>query len=83
MSIYEERPEEPKPIKEDVVKLPSESPYLRLSDILATQLEFEDSVLYLNDEITEHTLVDLMIRIRRLLDYRTSEKCRRDTRNGY
>ena len=74
MSIYEERPEVPKPIQEANIKLPTESPYLHLSDILATQLEFEDSVLYLNDEITEHTLVDLMIRIRRLLNYRTTDK---------
>jgi len=74
MSIYEERPEAPKqvtPPKEDInFEIRTESPYAQLSDILAVQLEFEDSVIYLNDEITEHTLVDLMIRIRRLLQFR-------------
>jgi|TARA_R100001163_G_C5013690_1_gene158757 ATP-dependent Clp protease protease subunit len=79
MSIYEDRPEPVKKEtapKEDInfeLRTHTESPYAQLSDILSVQLEFEDSVIYLNDEITEHTLVDLMIRIRRLLQFRETK----------
>jgi len=75
MSMYDERPQKASEPKDKLdYKHPEESPYTKLNDILAVQLEFEDSILYLNDEITEHTLVDLMIRLRRLLQYRETAK---------
>tara|TARA_R110000824_G_scaffold227641_1_gene415483 strand:+ start:1038 stop:1667 length:630 start_codon:yes stop_codon:yes gene_type:complete len=69
MNLYEEGP---RPPKQTIVNEPIETPYTELNDILANQVEFEDSVIYLNDEIENHTLVDLMIRIRCILKHRKS-----------
>ena len=71
MSIYEEKSNKRKQIDEEL-----ESPYDTVSQQLATQLDLRDSVIYLNDDIGENTLVDLMIRVRAILNNRTS-----DTRN--
>ena len=71
MSIYEEKSSKRKQIDEEL-----ESPYDTVSQQLATQLDLRDSVIYLNDDIGENTLVDLMIRVRAILNNRTS-----DTRN--
>jgi ATP-dependent Clp protease protease subunit len=71
MSIYEEKSSKRKQIDEEL-----ESPYETVSQQLATQLDLHDSVIYLNDDIGENTLVDLMIRVRAILNNRTS-----DTRN--
>ncbi len=71
--LYDERP---KPIKQETMQstLMEESPYTRLNDIIANQLEIEDSVLYLNDEIEGHTLFDLIMRVRHILKYRTGKE---------
>jgi len=71
MSIYEEKSSKRKQVDEEL-----ESPYETVSQQLATQLDLRDSVIYLNDDIGENTLVDLMIRVRAILNNRTS-----DTRN--
>jgi ATP-dependent Clp protease protease subunit len=71
MSIYEEKSNKRKQVDEEL-----ESPYDTVSQQLATQLDLRDSVIYLNDDIGENTLVDLMIRVRAILNNRTS-----DTRN--
>jgi ATP-dependent Clp protease protease subunit len=71
-NIYDERPR-PQPATEQVT-LPENSPYTELNEILANQIELDDSVIYLNDEIEGHTLFDLMIRIRRILKYRQSKE---------
>ena len=69
MSMYDDRPKQVTP---ESVLIEQISPYVELTDILANQLEFSDSVIYLNDEIEGHTLFDLMIRVRQLLKYRES-----------
>jgi len=68
MNIYDDQPKRPK--KEPIQNVHQESPYIELNEILANQIELDDSVIYLNDEIEEHTLFDLMIRIRRILKFR-------------
>jgi len=68
--MYDERPKQPKKVN---VESQEDSPYVELNEILANQIEFNDSVIYLNDEITEHTLFDLMIRVRQILKYRKSK----------
>jgi len=71
MNIYDERPKQ-SPKKETQV-VQDDSPYIILNEILANQLEFDDSVVYLNDDIDNHTLFDLMIRVRRILKFRESK----------
>ena len=44
--------------------------YESLHNQLATLVDFEDSIIFLNDEINQHTLTDLIIRTRSLLDNR-------------
>tara|TARA_R110000851_G_scaffold130701_1_gene264427 strand:- start:392 stop:1036 length:645 start_codon:yes stop_codon:yes gene_type:complete len=70
MNIYDDRPGKPITDTVPVPSMQSESPYVELNEILANQVELDDAVIYLNDEIGEHTLFDLMIRIRRTLKYR-------------
>jgi ATP-dependent Clp protease protease subunit len=70
MNIYDDRPGKPTADTVPVPSMQSESPYVELNEILANQVELDDAVIYLNDEIGEHTLFDLMIRIRRTLKYR-------------
>ena len=71
--LYDERP---KPIRQEVMQptVMEESPYTKLNDIIANQIEIEEGVLYLNDEIEGHTLFDLMMRIRHILNYRTGKE---------
>jgi ATP-dependent Clp endopeptidase proteolytic subunit ClpP len=75
--MYDERPTPKKDSKIDVA-MPEVSPYVELNDILTSQLELDDSVVYLNDEIEGHTLFDLMIRIRRTLKYRQTKDFKGD-----
>ena len=66
MSIYEEQdPKEPLIVEEPQGKL-----YEALHNQLGTLLDYEDSVIFINDEITDHTLTDFIIRMRSLLQHR-------------
>ena len=67
--LYNERPK-PQPAEQVISPIPETSPYTELNEILANQIELDDSVIYLNDEIEGHSLFDLMIRIRRTLKFR-------------
>lgn len=66
MSIYNENPKST--ADNELILEPS---YSNVSEQLATQMDFADSVIYLSDEIHETTLADLMIRIRSILNQRT------------
>ena len=72
MSIYEERPEPKNQAvqQEDDFEI---NPYIDLTDVLNSYVDFDDSVIYFNEDIGERTIVDLMIRFRSLLKYRDSE----------
>tara|TARA_R110002167_G_scaffold357676_1_gene573332 strand:- start:31 stop:663 length:633 start_codon:yes stop_codon:yes gene_type:complete len=70
MNIYDDRPNQQKDKPLPIMQ--SDSPYIELNEILANQIEINDSVIYLNDEIEEHTLFDLMIRIRQILKFRNT-----------
>ena len=67
MSIYEDKPlkaqEQPKIVK-------PAGDYESLHNQIGTQLDYEDSVIFLSDEIAEHTLTDFIIRMRSLLQHR-------------
>ena len=66
MSIYEEQdPKEPLVIEEPQGKL-----YEALHNQLGTLLDYEDSVIFINDEINDNTLTDFIIRMRSLLQHR-------------
>ena len=68
MSIYEEKPEQaqqPKPKQEKPV-----GDYESLHNQIGTQLDYEDSVIFLTDEIESHTLTEFIIRMRSLLQNR-------------
>ena len=66
MSIYEEQqPKEPLQVEQSEGKL-----YESLHNQLGTQLDYKDSVIFINDEITDHTLADFIIRMRSLLEHR-------------
>ena len=66
MSIYEEEdPKEPLIIEEPQGKL-----YEALHNQLGTLLDYEDSVIFINDEINDTTLTDFIIRMRSLLQHR-------------
>ena len=67
MSMYEEKP---KPV-EKIVKPTGD--YESLHNQLGTQLDYEDSVIFLSDEIGEHTLTDFIIRMRSLLQHRKNK----------
>ena len=72
MNLYEERqmPENEKvqPEEYDV------NPYIDLTDVLNSYVDFDDSVIFFNDDIGERTIIDLMIRFRSLLKYRDSSE---------
>ncbi len=70
--LYNERPNRQAP-EEIITNMQEPSPYTELNEILANQIELDDSVIYLNDEIEGHTLFDLVIRIRRTLKFRQSK----------
>tara|TARA_R100001244_G_scaffold113850_1_gene84324 strand:+ start:307 stop:924 length:618 start_codon:yes stop_codon:yes gene_type:complete len=72
MSIYEE------PATEQVVEVVDTdkgngSLYEALHNQLATLVDYNDSIIFLNDEINDHTLTDLIIRMRSLLQNRTDK----------
>ena len=77
MSIYEERPTKPEPKKQidDDFEL---NPYIDLTDVLNSYVDFEDSVIYFNEDIGSSAIIDLMIRFRSLLKYRESEDYKGD-----
>jgi len=68
MSIYNEKvvATTPEEIKKDR--------YDELHNQLGTQVDFDDSIIYLNEEITEHTLFELIIRTRNLLKVRKDKQ---------
>ena len=68
MSIYDEQlPKEP------LVHEPESSLYEALNNQLGTLLDYEDSVIFINDEISDHTLTDFIIRMRSLLHHRVNK----------
>ncbi len=74
MSIYEEKPEQLQPNKQVMQDDEFEiNPYIDLTDVLNSYVDFEDAVIYFNDDIGQNTIIDLMIRFRSLLKYRESE----------
>lgn len=67
MSIYEENNIKKSGIKDDKE---TTSLYTEVTEQLTTLIDFNDSVIYLNDDVTGTTLVDLMIKIRAILNNR-------------
>ncbi len=47
--------------------------YESLHNQLGTLVDYNDSIIFINDDITDHTLTDLIIRIRNLLQNRTDK----------
>ena len=72
MSIYEEQPE--KAQQENPIPKKTVGDYEALHNQMGTQLDYEDSVIFLSDEISEHTLTDFIIRMRSLLQHRKDKK---------
>ena len=66
MSIYEEQGQK----KQLEVETKQVDLYESLHNQLGTLLDYEDSVIFINDEITDHTLTDFIIRMRSLLQHR-------------
>ena len=69
MSIYDEQ-EKKQPLVEE---RPEGKLYESLHNQLGTQLDYEDSVIFINDEIGDHTLTDFIIRMRSLLQNRKNK----------
>ena len=69
MSIYEDKPQKAQQI-EKVIQTQKVGDYEALHNQLGTQLDYNDSVIFLSDEIGEHTLTDFIIRMRSLLQNR-------------
>jgi len=67
MSIYDENA--PQPIEQEDKK-ENGSLYEALHNQLATLVDYNDSIIFLNDEINDTTLTDLIIRMRSLLQNR-------------
>ena len=78
MSLYEEKPKATtkKDDKEDDV----DSPYSKLSDVLSNLVDYDDSVIYLNGDITSESMVDFMIKVRSIISNR-DEKIKDDPIN--
>ena len=72
MSIYEEQKPQV-PLKEEVGDRPIGSLYESLHNQLGTQLDYEDSVIFINDEINDTTLTDFIIRMRSLIQHRKNK----------
>jgi ATP-dependent Clp protease protease subunit len=70
MSLYDEKPKGKEDNKEDE----KDSPYSSLSDVSSNLVDYKDSVIYLNEDITETSLVDLMIKIRCILSNRNQDQ---------
>tara|TARA_R100001443_G_scaffold116746_2_gene138321 strand:- start:152 stop:769 length:618 start_codon:yes stop_codon:yes gene_type:complete len=69
MSIYGERKKQEE-VKTSPAEIKSVDLYESLHNQLATLVDYKDSVIFLNDEITDNTLTDLIIRVRSLLQHR-------------
>ena len=73
MSIYGDKPEE---VKQEVQEVQEENfevnPFVDLTDILNSYVDFDDSVIYFADDIDTRTIVEVMIRFRSILKYRES-----------
>jgi ATP-dependent Clp protease protease subunit len=67
MSIYDEKTKE---VTREVEEKSNGSLYEALHNQLATLVDYNDSIIFLNDEINDHTLTDLIIRMRSLLQNR-------------
>ncbi len=67
MSIYEE-----KHVPDEIVG--TSDPYSSVSEQLATLMDFNDSVIYLTNDIEDDTLVDFMIRVRAIIGNRTEQE---------
>jgi ATP-dependent Clp protease protease subunit len=70
MSIYEEKAK----VIEQEEKKENGSLYEALHNQLATLVDYNDSIIFLNDDITDNTLTDLIIRMRSLLQNREDKK---------
>ena len=68
MSMYEDKPQKAQQV-EKVIEKPT-GDYESLHNQMSTQLDYEDSVIFLTDEIESHTLTDFIIRMRSLLQHR-------------
>ena len=66
--MYNEKQPEPTNQPKPVVDL-----YESLHNQLGTLVDYNDSIIFINDDITDHTLTDLIIRIRNLLQNRTDK----------
>jgi ATP-dependent Clp endopeptidase proteolytic subunit ClpP len=71
MNIYEETPipkNQPTSVNENEI-----NPYIDLTDVLNSYVDFNDSVIYFNEDIGENTIIELMIKFRSLLKFRESD----------
>jgi len=74
MSIYDDKPKRVDMNQQDkYIEVETENVYETITQQIQTQVDLRDSVVFLTDEMTEGTLVDLMIRIRAILNNRTEE----------
>jgi ATP-dependent Clp protease protease subunit len=74
MSIYDDKPKRVDMDQQDkYIEVETENVYETITHQIQTQVDLRDSVVFLTDEIAEGTLVDLMIRIRAILNNRTEE----------
>ena len=70
MSIYENPvPRYEEPNNPDRSYLP----YTELTDVITNLVDFNDSVIFLNGDINENTLIDTIIKIRAILNYRNTD----------
>ena len=70
MSLYEEQPKANLQEQDNI----DDSPYTRVSEQLSTLIDYDDSVVYLNDDITEMSLVDFMIKVSSIINTRSEDK---------
>jgi ATP-dependent Clp protease protease subunit len=66
MSIYDDNYKKPSVATDDE----KTTPYTEVTEQLTTLMDFKDSVVYLNTDITDTTLIDLMIKVRAILNSR-------------
>jgi ATP-dependent Clp protease protease subunit len=69
MSIYQDRPQQTNP-EQIAPEIKSVDLYESLHNQLATLVDYQDSIIFLTDDITDNTLTDLIIRVRSLLQHR-------------
>lgn len=75
MSIYDDKPKRVSMNQQDkYIEVETVNVYETITHQIQTQVDVTDSVVYLTDEIEEGTLVNLMIRIRAILNNRTEEE---------